>query len=87
MYTGFYVRKEVLIEQQMRGTIINWMECSKMISSKSYEISRNSEKTRYYFHRRNRKCAKIIDIAIPGDSRVYKKEKEKIEEYQLLKDD
>ena len=36
---------------------------------------------------KNKKEAKIIDIAVPGDSRVKNKEEEKIEKYQPLKDE
>ena len=34
-----------------------------------------------------KKEAMIIDVAIPGDTRVCHKEREKIEKYSLLKDE
>ena len=40
-----------------------------------------------FFIDKKEKCCKIIDIAIPGDSRVNEKEREKMEKYQLLKDE
>ena len=34
---------------------------------------------------KKRRTCKIIDFAVPGDSRIEEKEKEKIEKYQDLK--
>ena len=54
------------------------IQCDRIIEARRPDI---------IFIDKKEKCCKIIDIAIPGDSRVNEKEREKMEKYQLLKDE
>ena len=54
------------------------IQCDRIIEARRPDI---------IFIDKKEKFCKIIDIAIPGDSRVNEKEREKMEKYQLLKDE
>ena len=84
---GCLERAEKWYEQQPEAVIENenfkllWdftIQCDRFIEARRPDI--------VWVDKKNKE-AKIIDIAVPGDSRVAEKELEKIEKYQMLREE
>ena len=54
------------------------IQCDRMVEARRPDI---------IFVDKKKKEIKILDVAVPGDGRVQDKEFEKIEKYQLLKEE
>ena len=84
---GKFERSEAWYNHKPEGVIENeeckilWdmnIQCDRVIEARRPDI---------VFANKTENSAQIIDVAIPGDSRVLDKEVEKIEKYQMLKDE
>ena len=83
LIAAWYKQKpEGVVENENFKMLLDFtVQCDRKIEARRPDIVLN-----YWIDKRDREVV-IIDVAIPGDDRVKDKELEKLEKYQLLKDE